>query len=75
MLANKASPSILAIQRSLSWAKISKTKVKEYFAVNSFCVLSHKVGTKSFTSFYVGVSIAERIYLNGGSPFEGLYTL
>ena len=50
-------------------------KGERIFAVNSFCALSHKVGTKSFTSFYVGVSIAERIYLNGGSPFEGLYTL
>ena len=50
-------------------------KGERIFAVNSFCALSHKVGTKSFASFYVGVSIAERIYLNGGSPFEGLYTL
>ena len=50
-------------------------KGERIFAVNSFCALSHKVGTKSFTSSYVGVSIAGRIYLNSDNPLEGLYSL
>ena len=51
------------------WVKISATKVKESFTVNSFCVISDRTGTKHFASLYVGVPIAERIGLNGGNPF------
>ena len=38
MLVNKASISKLVMQKSQSWVKISKTKVKESLTVNSFCV-------------------------------------
>ena len=46
MLVDKTSTSELAIQRSLSWIKISSTKVKESLTVNSFCVISDRTGTK-----------------------------
>ena len=45
MLVNKASTSKLAKQRSLSWVKISWTKIKGSLTVNSFCVISDRKGT------------------------------
>ena len=55
---------------------ISSTKVKESLTVNSFCVMSDRTGTRNFASLYVGVSIAERIGLNGGNTFiRGLFSL
>ena len=75
-MVNKPSTSKLAIWRSLSWDKISSTKVKESLTENSFCVLSDRSGTKNFASLYVGVPIAERMGLNGSNPvLRGLCTL
>ena len=76
MFVNKASTSKLAIWRSLFWAKISSTKVKEPLTVNSFWVISDRTGTENFGSLYVGVPIAEIIGLNGDNPFtRGFCTL
>ena len=36
---------------------------------SSFCVLSDRMETKRFASFYVGMPTAEKIGLNGGNPF------
>ena len=50
--------------------------MKEFFTVNSFCVISDRTRTKNFASLYVGVPIAKRIGLNGGNSFiMGLCTL
>ena len=63
MLVIKASTSKLAIQRPLSWVKVSWTKVVK------------RTGLKNFANFYVGVPIAERMGLSGGDPFlRGLCT-
>ena len=76
MLLNKASTSKLAIQRSLSWVKILSTKMKEPLTVNWCNVISDRTGTKNFANLYVGVTITERVGLNGGNPFlRGLCTL
>ena len=73
MLVKKASTSKLARWRSMFWVS---TKVKESLTVNSFCVISGKTGPKNFTSLFAGVSISEKIGLNGGNPFvRGLCTL
>ena len=76
MFVNKASTSKQTIWRSLFWAKISSTKVKEPF--NSKLILCYiwQEGTKNFGSLYVGVPIAEIIGLNGDNPFtRGFCTL
>ena len=50
--------------------------MKKSLTVNLICVISDKIGTKNFASLYVRVPIAQRIGLNGGSPFiRGLHTL
>ena len=60
----------------ISIASSNGMLVHKASTVNSFCVISDRMGTKNFASFYVGVPIAERIGLNGGSPFLwGLCTL
>ena len=44
--------------------------------INLFCVISDRTGTKNFASLYVGVSIAERMVMNGVNPvLRGLCTL
>ena len=51
MLINKASTYKLAIQRSLSWVKISSSKVKESLTVNSFYLISDRRETKKSYQF------------------------
>ena len=48
---------------------MGSTKVKKSFTVNSFWVISDRIGTKNFASLYVGVPISEKIGLNVGNPF------
>ena len=36
---------------------------------SSFCVISDRMETKRFASFYVGMPTAEKIGLNGGNSF------
>ena len=43
--------------------------MKKSFTVNSFWVISDRIGTKNFASLYVGVPISEKIGLNVGNPF------
>ena len=50
MLANKASISRPATLRSLFWVQISSTKVKQFWTVMSFCIISGKIGTITFAS-------------------------
>ena len=55
---------------------ISSANVKKSLTVNLFCVISDRTGTKTFASLYAGVSVAERIGLNGGIHLRnGLCTL
>ena len=60
----------------MSWVKISSTKVKKSWSVNSFCIIPDKMGPKNFASLYAGVPTAGRIGMNGCNLFlRGLYSL
>ena len=55
---------------------ILSANVKKSLTVNLFCVISDRMGTKTFASLYAGVSVPERIGINGGIHLrKGLCTL
>lgn len=54
----------------MSCIKISSTSEKESLTVNSFYVISDKMGTKKFTNLEAMVPITKRIGLNAGNSVE-----